>query len=126
MALCACGCGQEAGLAKEGVRGYVAGQPLKYTQNHNSRWALHRDLKTRLFSRRRIDGECWVWTGQVDKRGYGRMSYDGRKQFVHNLSYRHFVGPISDGYEPDHLCLNTLCFNPDHLEAVTQAETADC
>jgi HNH endonuclease len=41
---------------------------------------------------------------------------------AHRLAYRELVGPILDGYEVDHTCLNTLCCNPEHLEAVTPAE----
>jgi hypothetical protein len=32
------------------------------------------------------------------------------------------VGPIPSGMQIDHLCRNTLCVNPDHMEVVTNAE----
>jgi len=81
-------------------------------------------VKERLLSKRRIEGYCWIWTGQIDKNGYGRMSVGNRKQFVHNLSYREFKGPLPEGTEPDHLCFIHACFNPEHLEAVTQPENS--
>jgi hypothetical protein len=34
----------------------------------------------------------------------------------------HLVGPILDGLVIDHLCSVRRCCNPDHLEAVTNAE----
>ena len=39
---------------------------------------------------------------------------------VHRVSYETWVGPIPDDWVVDHLCSNKRCFNPDHLEAVTQ------
>jgi hypothetical protein len=85
-------------------------------------WQARLSLVLRLIFKRRVVGGCWIWTGQLDKRGYGRMYIGGRKQFVHNLAYRLFVGPIPDKEEPDHLCGTRACFNSAHLEAVTQAE----
>ena len=66
--------------------------------------------------------ECWHWTGQVARDGYGRMSVDGRKQMVHRLAYAVWIGPIPDGLEIDHLCMVKVCINPAHLEAVTRRE----
>ncbi len=36
--------------------------------------------------------------------------------------YEQLVGPIPPGLHLDHLCRNTSCVNPDHLEPVTVAE----
>src|SRR5258706_516480 len=69
---------------------------------------------------------CWMWTGhnttaRADKGGltYGHIKMGKTQKCVHRVSYEKFVGPIPDGYEIDHLCNNTLCYNPKHLEAVT-------
>jgi len=50
--------------------------------------------------------------------GYGRYL----KQSAHRLWYERRYGPIPEGMEIDHLCRNTSCVNPDHLEAVTPVE----
>lgn len=63
------------------------------------------------------DGGCWLWTGTV-KKGYGSQ----RGQIAHRIVYKDLVGGIPDGLELDHLCRNTLCVNPKHLEPVTRAE----
>lgn len=71
---------------------------------------------------RKIDhsapGSCWEWAGGVDKQGYGRHLGQG----AHRVSYEHFVGPVPEGMELDHLCRNIRCVNPDHLDPVTRAE----
>jgi hypothetical protein len=67
---------------------------------------------------------CWLWlAARSGNNGYGafRLS-DGRRGYAHRVSYEHFVGPIPDGLQIDHLCRNRACCNPAHLEAVTQAE----
>lgn len=63
-------------------------------------------------------GNCWEWIGYVQRNGYGRFYFNGRPQFAHRASYELFVGPIAEGLTIDHLCRNTRCVRPDHLEAV--------
>lgn len=64
-------------------------------------------------------GLCWEWTGYKLKHGHGRTTVAGRKVLVHVWVWEHLVGPIPAGLEIDHLCRNTCCCNPDHLEPVT-------
>lgn len=91
---------------------------------------MRRPLIDRLMEKVRVDADgCWVWTGScfggnVGKNGvrYGRISRDGKQIAVHRASYEAHVGPIPAGLVIDHLCRNTFCINPAHLEAVTQQE----
>lgn len=64
------------------------------------------------------DSGCWNWTGTIADTGYGRV----RKAYAHRVAYEFWIGPIPDGLQIDHLCRNRRCFNPEHLEAVTQRE----
>ena len=97
--------------------------PNNFTPLPERRWQARLSVLLRLIFRRCVVGTCWIWTGQLDKRGYGRLHTEARrKQFVHNVSYRTFIGPLPDGMEPDHLCRTPACFNPEHLEAVSQPE----
>lgn len=72
-----------------------------------------------------IVSKCWEWRGASDGRYgvYGTFYPTGRKAIsAHRESYQLFVGPIPDGLHLDHLCRNTLCVNPAHLEPVTARE----
>lgn len=64
------------------------------------------------------DVGCWEWTGPLNGSGYGRF---GSNTLSHRVAYELLVGPIPKGLVIDHLCRNTVCFRPDHLEAVTNA-----
>ena len=65
---------------------------------------------------------CWLWTGQPDAAGYGRVSIANEVQYAHRVSWQTFIGPIPEGLTIDHLCRVRLCVNPAHLEPVTLAE----
>jgi hypothetical protein len=59
--------------------------------------------------------ECWHWCGARNAFGYGRMTYRGRLQVAHRLSWEYFNGPIPDGLYALHTCDNASCINPEHL-----------
>jgi hypothetical protein len=72
----------------------------------------------------RYEDDCWLWTGAIDKGGYGRFVLNSKRTsaLAHRVGYELMRGPIPDGLELDHLCRNHACVNPDHLEAVTHRE----
>jgi hypothetical protein len=66
---------------------------------------------------------CWKWKG--GHRGqYGILGLLGKGWGAHRLSYELFVGPLPEGMTVDHLCRNTICVNPKHLEAVHGSENS--
>lgn len=71
------------------------------------------------------DTGCWTWTGRITK-GYGEHIYreGGRKRYIgaHRAVYLASGREIPDGLQLDHLCRNTVCVNPEHLEPVTGKE----
>lgn len=72
------------------------------------------------------DAGCVEWLTGTNGVGYGLFHFQvggvNRKGYAHRWSYEYHVGPIPKGMHLDHLCRNTLCVNPDHLEAVTPEE----
>jgi hypothetical protein len=65
-------------------------------------------------------GECWLWQGALDKKGYG--VYGKPRRFAHRIVYEEIVGPIPAGLTIDHLCRVKCCVNPAHMEPVTIGE----
>jgi hypothetical protein len=64
----------------------------------------------------------WEWRGARSPKGYGSVDIDGVRWQTHRYAYTTMVAAIPEGYEIDHLCGNTSCCNPQHLEAVTPEE----
>ncbi len=65
---------------------------------------------------------CWLWIGHSPNGLYGSLKWKGHRIGAHVFSYLWHIGAISEGLEIDHLCRNTWCVNPAHLEAVTHNE----
>lgn len=66
---------------------------------------------------------CWDWVGGTTRTGalrYGILWNNGRHHRASRWMYRLTGKTIPEGFHLDHLCRNTLCVNPDHLEPVPQ------
>lgn len=95
---------------------------------HYQRWKKGADMDARLDDPewrfwQKVDkgDDCWEWTGYVASHGYGKLTRDGVEVYAHRVAYEIAVGPIPDDCVIDHLCRNTICVRPGHLEAVPQA-----
>lgn len=70
------------------------------------------------------DGECLVWHGRIDRRGYGCISIHAKMHAVHRYAWERANGQIPDGMMIDHRCHNTACVNVKHLRLATPTENA--
>jgi hypothetical protein len=97
-------------------RWYNHGDPLA-VRNNRGKSPLERFME-------KVDrtGSCWLWTGTISRKGYGMFWPTAKGTPAHRWSYEHYVGPIPDGLQIDHLCRVRHCVNPAHLEPVTSKE----
>jgi len=65
---------------------------------------------------------CWNWIGAKHEQGYGLIKSGETSLRAHRISVLMSGREIPDGCNVDHLCKNTSCVNPDHLEVVTPKE----
>lgn len=61
------------------------------------------------------NGDCWIWTGLSNRRGYGKMSIDNKTVQTHIFSYRIHKGEVPKGAFVCHSCDIPACQNPNHL-----------
>lgn len=62
---------------------------------------------------------CWEWRGYRTKLGYGQFTVAGRSCRAHRVMWELVGREVDYKLQLDHLCRNTCCVNPDHLEQVT-------
>lgn len=66
------------------------------------------------------EGQCRIWTGHINAKGYPRFNVHGRLMLVYRYVWEHEHGPIPDGMEIDHICFNRACINISHLRLATR------
>ena len=87
------------------------------------RMAMHEWI--RFWSNVEKTAACWNWIGSVWKNKtlpYGRFWHREITWSAARFIYSVVHGKIPEGLTIDHLCKNSLCVNPNHLEAVTMKE----
>lgn len=73
-------------------------------------------LRDRFFSHVRKTHSCWIWEGNLNDLGYGRVKVCGRLRAAHRVAYELEVGPIPPGFAVWRLCDDPACVRPDHHE----------
>lgn len=66
-----------------------------------------------------LKGNCHLFNRGKRARGYGGIFFNGKNILVHRYVWERTNGPIPDGLELDHQCMQQACCNLDHLRLVT-------
>lgn len=122
---------------KQAKAEWFARQPEDNITDAVIRYALNNDLHLKLFTNTKTEGDCLVWKGANNgKYGMigvrvrvGKGQYFSHPVLTHRLAFASKddlpssqLGPRNDTLVVNHICRNTVCVNPSHLEVITQKE----
>lgn len=67
------------------------------------------------------EGDCLIWTGTLDRNGYGRVRSSGSNFSMHRLAWTLAHGDIAPGLDVHHHCNARACMNVEHMELLPHA-----
>ena len=65
---------------------------------------------------------CWLWEGNINRDGYGRLRHHGQDYLAHRFSWAVYRGKVPDEVCVLHKCDTPCCVNPEHLFLGSQAD----
>lgn len=78
-----------------------------------------------------LSNGCWFWTGarsrgKGNKKWYGSFRYKGKSIRAHRFACDVIGGKLCPpGWHRDHLCVFSLCVNPDHLNPMPREKNQE-
>jgi hypothetical protein len=88
---------------------------------------IHEPIDVRFWRKVDKSGDCWIWTGHRNRKGYGyvHMSHTRNKsRLAHRVSWELIHGPITPDQFVLHSCDNPPCIRPEHLRIGTAADNS--
>lgn len=76
--------------------------------------AVRRDCKVN-------ESGCWIWQRQ-SRQGYPNVRFGKRDHQLHRLVLEVKHGAPLGSQAGHHICANTMCVNPDHLQPITHRD----
>lgn len=71
------------------------------------------------------DGDCLIWTGSLNNKGYGQIRVNGKTISTHKYAWERVNGPVPDGMMLDHhTCRRHSCVKVEHLRPLTATGNA--
>lgn len=110
---CSRSCAQRARKVR-GKRSTPLGRALDSGDRSNVLDAIRQGSK--------VDGDCWVWQGSLNRDGYPLYRLRQQSGFVHRKALECKIGRKLGGEQAHHICAKRSCVNPDHLQVASQAE----
>lgn len=70
---------------------------------------------------------CWSYQGSHNNKGggYCQFSINNKSIYTHRFMFEYYYGELDSSLVIDHLCKNSRCVNPNHLEQVTQKQNCN-
>ena len=91
---------------------------LRKAYEENSRKGILEAIRERAEV---TENGCWEWK-QLDSSGYPRTQIGDKRIRVHRLSLEVKHGAPLGSQAAHHICANTRCVNPEHLQPVTHRD----
>ena len=103
---------------------------------HYDRWRFHGDplapvrfegatVKETLEHYLTRQGDCLIWTGQINRGGYGFLRRNGKTLTIHKLIWEQANGPTPAGMKVDHRCHNRACGELQHMRLATNKQNGE-